>query len=303
MNKFFISRLFVPILLLMFARATFASDSVSKMLSESIYLLELLIIAIVAVALIMVTVSIAKSRHKISKLATDLREEMGQERAVLQLTMNSIREKEEKITYIAHLLQEHLESNDNNDDIEPHHDKKKASSKGGYIEVVDESGSQQAESKATVADGSSQAQGVDPRTLSADGSIKQSHFGSNQYLAAVEVYQQQAHLHVQKLVKQMNQSLSNGLTDIRGEIDSVNAERVKLNDLVVAIESKIRHKDTHRINSKDRQLVQHLIEADKQLHSLAQQQQIIEQKYVQAISQDEYDIGMDSEQEQVVTVM
>ncbi len=277
-------------LLLLSAGTSVASDSVSNLLSESIYLLELLIIAIVTIALIMITVSIAKSRHKVSQVALDLREEMGQERAILQITMNSIREKEEQITYLAHLLQEHLEGDVNTDNREPAaNSAKKKVRDDGYIdivEVVSELGSHPIENKTT-----------DPRTVSADGSIKQAHFGPEQYLDEVESYQLQAQQHLQALIKQTNLSISNVLFTIRSEIEVIRVERARLNDFVVAIESNINQEDTLQMNSKDQGLVHRIIDADKQLHELERQQQRIEKKYAEAVVQD--DVIADCEQEKV----
>ncbi len=294
-----ISRSSLFLVLLTLAQSVLASDSVSNMLSESIYLLELLVIAIVAVALVMVTASIAKSRHKVIKAVADIREEMGQERAMLQMTMEAIKEKEKQITYMAHLLQEHLENNDY-DEVESGHNKKKVSEEL-FVEVIDDVDSRQANDLSNVTK-PLHAQKVDPRTISADGSVKQAHFGPDQYLGRVESYQQKISQHLQSLIKQTNQSLSSSLAEVHDAIDGVRAERGKLSDFIAGIKSNISPSVAHSINTKDKRLIQSLFDADKQLHRLEKQQQAIEQYYSKAMLQVEGYVALD-DKEDVVEVI
>jgi type II secretory pathway pseudopilin PulG len=293
---FLISRSSLFLLLLALTQPVLASDSVSNMLSESIYLLELLVIAIVAVALVMVTASITKSRHKVIKAVADIREEMGQERAMLQMTMDTIKEKEKQITYMAHLLQEHLENNGHHE-VESENNKKKVSEEL-FVEVIDDVDSQQADDMSNVAKPLN-AQKVDPRTISADGSVKQTHFGPDQYLASVESYQQKTSQYLQDLIKQTNQSLSSCLAEIHDAIDGVRSERGKLSDFIAGIESSISPGGTHRINTKDKRLIQSLVDADKQLQLLEKQQQAIEKYYSIAMLRVEGYVALDNREEVV----
>ncbi|MEE9351008.1 MAG: hypothetical protein V3U78_02010 [Thiotrichaceae bacterium] len=289
-----ISRSSLFLLLLTLVSPTLASDSVSNMLSDSIYLLELLVIAIVAVALVMVTASITKSRHKVIKAVANIREEMGQERAMLQMTMDAITEKEKQITYMAHLLQEHLESSDHHE-VASERNKKKESEEL-FVEVIDDVDSQQADDSLRFPQ-PLHAQDVDPRTISADGSVKQTHFGPDQYLARVESYQKKISRDVQDLIQQTNQSLLNCIAEVHVAIDGVRAEREKLSDFIAGIESNVSPNVTHRINTKDKRLILSLVDADKQLQLLEKHHQAIKKYYSKAILQVEGHVVRDDNEE------
>ena len=115
--------------------SVFAGSAVPDLLSESIYLFELIVIAIVALALIMVAISIIKSRNKVSKMVAVFREEMSHERALLEISMNAIKVKEKQISYMTRMLQEHLESLDY--EVKPNSGRKKEVREELVVEVID----------------------------------------------------------------------------------------------------------------------------------------------------------------------
>ncbi len=260
-----------------------ASDSVSVMLSESIYLLELLVIAVVSIALILITVSIARSRNRISKLVTDYREEMTQERAVLRLTMESVKEKEQQISYMAHLLQTHLEHRDKPDMDGMTDTKKKAGEPVEpevFVEVLDEEvGGQQHTPPVSEKVVEPPVEEIDPRQLAADGSVKRAHFGPDQFIAQMTSFQQQVYQRIQHSVVQANQYLSDTLVAIRVETEAVEVQRSKIQDCIFVIKANIRTRDTQRMNAKDSQLIQQLERVDARLQALKASQVEIEQCY------------------------
>jgi chromosome segregation ATPase len=120
---------------------------------------------------------------------------------------------------------------------------------------------------------------VDSRTIAADGSVKQAHFGPDQYLADVHSYQYLVYERVQNSVKQADQCLSDMLNDIRGEMELVKIERAKLRDFITAIKSNIRTSDPQKMNSKDRNIVRKLSHIDERLETLENNHQEINEHY------------------------
>lgn len=287
----FLMKYSFPVFLFFAANTSFADNSVASMLSDYIYLFELVVIAIVALALIMLTLSIAKSRRRISDMVKEIRGEMNEERTVFAMTVKSIKEKEKQVSYMAHLLQTHLE----NSGGEANTGKKKAISDEMVVEILDDviheneqhsknssdtlstSDTQKNKpvSTSSVARFSTSQQAsvsnqnpVDPRTIAADGSIKRAHFGPDQYLADISNFQRQAYQRVQSTVKQADQYLANMVNDITSEMDFVKAERANLKDFIFAINSNIRKNDPQKMNPKDRKIVKRLSSIDGRLQAL-----------------------------------
>ncbi len=273
-----------------------AADTVATMLSELIYLLELLVLAVVSIGLILVTLSIAKSRQKLGKFVTDCREEMNQERAVLKLTMESVQEKEQQISYMAHLLQKHLEI-DLSDVSEVVTDKKKASEPEILVEVLDDPDVESEYSAQNTFHSSAKHETkIDPRMVAADGSVKRAHFGPDQFLLQMSDYQQQVSQHIQNSVKQANQYLGDVLTDIQAETETVEKERSRIKECIFAIQANIRFKDTQRMNTKDSQLIKQLERVDARLEQLKSSQIEISKQYQQAIREvKKFTAGFDDE--------
>ncbi len=294
--------------LLFTASPSFADNSVTNMLSQYIYLVELVVIAIVALALIMLTISIAKSRRKISDMVKEIRGEMSEERTVFAMTVKSIKEKEKQVSYMAHLLQAHLES----DGGDANTGKKKAISDEMIVEILDdvilENEHDGKSSSSSISDSSdiltnvpastssvakfsaapqptrvSHQSPVDPRTLAADGSVKRAHFGPDQYLADISNFQCQAYQRVQSTVKQADQYLATMLNDIASEMDFVKAERANLKDFIFAINSNIRQSDPQKMNSRDRNIVQKLSLIDGRLQALEASQLEINACYAETM--------------------
>ncbi len=296
-------RLLLSNLLLVTAQPVFAST----LMGESIYFLELLVIAIVAVALILVTSSIAKSKNTVKKAALDIREEMSQEHTMLQMAMNRMKEKEKQISYMAHLLQEHLEKGAETVMVSGQSKKKVNEELDELIvEVLDEVDEQSVASAVQkkpeprtathhvrARNNKASSRPIDPRKVSADGSIKQANFGPNQYLADIQAYQQQMQVHVQELIVQNNTDLSSCVENLHREMSKVQSEREKLSDFVVAIESNISPNATQNMNEKDRKIVRSLNNVDQQLHILERKQQSLIKRYSQSILRFEDYISVD----------
>lgn len=270
------------LLLSLLAQNVFADvviGSIAQTINHSIYLLELIVIAIVAVALIVLTLSIAKSRRKISDMVFDIRREMNEERTIFAMTVDSIKEKEKQVSYMAHLLQNHLEEG------ELGKGKKKAISDEVVVEIINDATEPAEQVKGSLVDKSINdnsihgSERIDPRTVAADGSVKRAHFGPDQYLTDVNLYQYQVYERVLNAVKQADQYLLDILSDLRGEMDLVKTERSKLNDFIVAIQSKIRSNDPQKMNAKDRKIVKKLRYIDKRLMALESNHQDIDKHY------------------------
>jgi Sec-independent protein translocase protein TatA len=110
--KYIVSPFLLFLLLIQNVFAVGVIGSIPQVINDSIYILELVVIAVVAIALIVLTLSIARSRRRISDMVSDIRNEMNEERTVFAMTVKSIKEKEKQVSYMAHLLQSHLENDD-----------------------------------------------------------------------------------------------------------------------------------------------------------------------------------------------
>jgi len=278
--------------LLLLLSISMQSAFASNVLGESIYFLELLVIAIVALALILVTSSIAKSRESVRRVASDIREEMIQERTMLQMTMSNMKEKEKEITYMAHLLQKHLESDSQTESVKKKHEEL-------IIEVIDDS-SDWLVTNDTVdhhnisnKNHDESSSSIDPRKVSADGSIKRSHFGADRYLDEIQSYQQHTHERLQERVAQTNNELSRCIDNLQTEMEKIQSERVKLGDYVVTIESNINLNTPQHMNVKDKRIVNALNDVDKKLHAIEKKQKNLIKRYSYSILRFEDYIGVD----------
>lgn len=276
MNKYSIV---APFLLL---SADVFSSSGAGWLGQSVYILELLVIGLIAVALLAVTLSIAKSRKRLASTVTDIREEMGQERVALSMTMQAIKEKEEQITYMAHLLQSHMETGSviNNPDLDTA--KKKVDHEEVCVEVLDE-GSSEAQANTASSTSYTRSDNVDPRMVSADGSIKQAHFGRDKYLIEVGSYHSQAVHRLHQNAKLVNDCLANAVNDIHYELTAIQDERNRIRDFVAMIQSD-RHTSAGDVamNAKDKKLVNSLVEMDGSLKILQDHYQTMEKGFEKA---------------------
>lgn len=199
---------------LLYTSSAYAAASIDNW-REYVYLIELAVIGLVALALIVLTLTISAQKKRSSRLFIDFREEVKQEKAIIHATMDEMKDKEKQITYMAHMLQKHLRES-----VEDSQLKKK--SQDALLSDFSELGTNLMELPALEIDPAYQdATGlpsieqqsdssspdvsfideafdsltdddVDPRKVSADGSVKTEHLGAHGYMETIKVHQESA---------------------------------------------------------------------------------------------------------------
>ncbi|CAA6800140.1 MAG: Unknown protein [uncultured Thiotrichaceae bacterium] len=192
----------LPFYSLFLTSPAFAEDGIVHW-REYVYLIELAVIGLMALALIVLTMTIFVQKKRSSQLFIDFREEVKQEKAIINATINDMKGKEKQIAYMADMLQK-----DMHEFSEDARLKKKSRDErlSDYIELEQDSHSAdilplaQDEANSTRADVSFLDEtfdiltdvGIDPRTVSADGSVKTQHLGAHAYMTTIKHHQDSA---------------------------------------------------------------------------------------------------------------
>lgn len=204
----------LPFYFLLSSSSAFAADGLANW-REYVYLIELAVIGLVALALIVLTMTISAQKKRSSRLFIDFREEVKQEKAIIHATIDEMKDKEKQITYMAHMLQKHM-----HESVEDLQLKKKSqdvllsdfseldsdlmelpvleldqvqvnsSSKSSVVNQTDSDGPDV--SFIDEAFDSLTDDDVDPRTISADGSVKTEHLGAYGYMESIKLHQESA---------------------------------------------------------------------------------------------------------------
>lgn len=194
--------------------SAFAADKMGSW-REYVYLIELAVIGLVALALIVLTMTISAQKKRSSRLFMDFREEVKQEKAIINATIDEMKDKEKQITYMAHMLQKHM-----HESVEDAQLKKKSQDVllsdfseldtdilelpaleiGQHLETSNELPLRDEKRDGVAPDvsfideafDSLTDDDVDPRTISADGSVKTEHLGAHGYMETIKQHQESA---------------------------------------------------------------------------------------------------------------
>lgn len=153
---------FLSILLFLFLYPASYAESPS-LLINSIYFIELLLMGGAVIALLLIALLLFNEKNRRAKKIALFHEELDQKMGVMQMMMNSVREKEQSIIKIAQEQQSNALPFHTNNDLEPNSTNTKKVNDVGHDNVF-----------------------IDPRTLDVNGKLKQPHLGRSNYLLAME---------------------------------------------------------------------------------------------------------------------
>lgn len=241
--------------------STFAADE-SGNWREYVYLIELAVIGLVALALIVVTMTISSQKKRSSRLFIDFREEVKQEKAIINATIDDMKDKEKQISYMAHMLQQHLQQSvedrqlkkksqdvllsdfENNlealpalacDEIDQDYDTAKVlplANTGISASGVDDSLIDEAFEKLVESD-------LDPRTISADGSVKTEHLGAHGYMETIRQHQENAWKKSTDMSKTFTGLLSKIIDQTDESLNTTSNHRAHLKESVAILQADI----------------------------------------------------------------
>lgn len=170
-------------------------------LVNSIYFVELLIMGSVSLALIILFLLIFNERGRRIKKIELVYEELDQKASVMQMMLNSVREKEQNVIKITKALQYN-----NNRPL---------------LEVDRE------EEKQDV---------IDPRTLDVNGKVKQPHFGRKNYLIAMRNAHSQGLEQVRSIDDSLQAAIADAVDMSDGNLQEIDSFYQKLSELIEALE-------------------------------------------------------------------
>jgi len=217
-----------------FLVSSFTYAETKSPLVNSIYFIELLIMGGVLLALILVFIMMLKERsHHVKKMA-QMYEDFDQKASVMQVMMNSVREKEKNIIKIVESLQN--------------------SGTGGCV-VNSESDVVATNIKGVEGvDNDKQDVFIDPRTLDVNGKVKQPHLGRSNYLLTMRNTHSQGLSCVIRIEDALQAAITDATEGAEGNLQEIDSFYQKLSELIEALELESGSEAIKRSN-------QHMIEA------------------------------------------
>jgi len=204
---------------------------VKSIFIDFLYVIELFIMGSVSLALIFIFILLLNERGRREKKISLVYEDLDQKMSVMQMMMNSVREKEKNIIKIA---QEQLSNVD-------------SSAAYRRDEFFLEEGLKRGENE-------QKEVFVDPRTLDANGTLKQAHLGRDNYLIAMR----EEHSHCLNRVNAVDDSLHEAITNAVDMSDSnlqdIDCFYQRLSELIETLELEDKSSDIKSPN-------QHMVEA------------------------------------------
>ena len=196
----------------LFLVSSFAYAETKSSLASSIYFLELLIMGGVSLALILALILMLKERSSRVKKMAQIYEEFDQKTSVMQMMMNSVREKEKNIIKIVESLQ----------------------SVSG--EAVTNSESNVVAANVEDVGHEKQDVFIDPRTLDVNGRVKQPHLGRSNYLLAMQNAHSQGLSCMISIEDALQVAIADAVDGSEDNLQEIDSFYQKLSELIEALE-------------------------------------------------------------------
>jgi hypothetical protein len=194
--------------------SSFLYAETKTLLVSSIYFLELLIVGGVSLALILVFILMLKERsYRVKKMA-QIYEDFDQKTSVMQMMMNSVREKEKNIIKIVESLQLQSVAEDS------------VTNNESNILAVNVEG----------VGHEKQDVFIDPRTLDVNGKVKQPHLGRSNYLLAMRNAHSQGLSCVIRIEEALQVAIADAVNGAEGNLQEIDSFYQKLSELIEALE-------------------------------------------------------------------
>lgn len=297
----------LPFYFLLSTSSAFAAGEMGNW-REYVYLIELAVIGLVALALIVLTMTISGQKRRSSRLFIDFREEVKQEKAIINATIDDMKEKEKQLTYMAHLLQKHM-----HESVEDAQLKKKSQDvllsdfselDSSFLELPALELGQDLETTNVLPLVNEQTESsgpdvsfideafdtltdddLDPRTISADGSVKTEHLGAHGYMETIKQHQESAWKKSTDMSKTFTGLLTKIIEQTDASLTTTSQHRGHLNESVAILKADIERVATNDEDSRSDGLIATMTDLEGRIRLLHDYEKNLRTIYASTLEQ------------------